>query len=219
MKEVNKYITYILLVIFTMLTTTFLHAQEEEMQNKPFRSNDTLLVAGIILGGDTLPFRYLTVVDFYGSLDPQQAAELRRLRYNVIKVYPYALTAAEILQKVDDDLRGIDKRRDQRRYIRETEKALNAQFKDELKNLTVTQGQILVKLINRETGRETYDIIKQLKGGFNARIYQTTAMFFSNNLKKNYDPYGEDSMIEFIVQEIEDHFKGRRRNVAYPSGK
>jgi hypothetical protein len=80
---------------------------------------------------------------------------------------------------------------------------MNDKFKDQLKNLSMTQGQILVKLINRQTGRDCYSVIKEIKGGLNARIYQTAAYFFDNDLKAQYDPYGKDRDIEMIVQEIE----------------
>lgn len=177
------------------------------------RSYDTLIVSAVVVGKDTIPFKYLNVVNIYGEVDAQRLAELKRLRYNVTKVYPYALQAAAILEKVDEDLSKLNKKRDQKKYIKETQDALSSQFKDELKNLTVTQGQILVKLINRETGRKSYDIIRQLKGGLNARMYQTTAFFFSHNLKSQYDPFGEDADIEHIVKEIEPYFKAQRRTI------
>ncbi|HZH87591.1 MAG TPA: DUF4294 domain-containing protein [Chitinophagaceae bacterium] len=203
--------------VFFLLLVQSIYAQSYyQHKTSDKRSFDTLIVSGIVVSGDTLPFRFLNSVPIYGEIDPQRAAELQRLRYNIMKVYPYVLIAADVLQKVDDELITIDKRRDRRRYIKKAEEALSEQFKEELKNLTVTQGQLLVKLINRETGRETYEIIKQLKGGLNARIYQTTAFFFSNNLKNQYDPFGEDADIESIVTEIEQYYKGQRRNVELP---
>lgn len=192
----------------------FHHKSVNAIESPPAgRSYDTLIVSAVVIGGDTLPFKYLNVVDIYGEVDPQRFAELKRLRYNVTKVYPYALKAATILEKVDNDLKTIDKKRDRKAYIKATQNALSEQFKEELKNLTVTQGQILVKLINRETGRQTYEVIRQLRGGLNARMYQTTAFFFSNNLKQQYDPFGEDADIEQIVLDIEPYFKGQRRTI------
>ncbi len=198
----NPKILYLLVLILLFNTAT--QAQRA--------NNDTILVSGRIIGNDTFIFSYLREVEIIGILDPQRKAELDRLRYNVYKVYPYAVTAAAVPQRVDNEIAVRSKRRDRRAYIKATEKELSEQFKGELKNLTMTQGQILVKLINRQTGRETYEIIKQLKGGLNARIYQTTAFFFDNNLKTQYDPYNEDKDIELIVQEIEEqHFLQPRR--------
>lgn len=203
-------------VFFLLVAQSIFAQNSNQHKTSDRRSYDTLIVSGIVISGDTLPFRFLNSVPIYGEIDPQRAAELQRLRYNIMKVYPYVLIAADVLQKVDDELITIDKRRERRRYIKRAEEALSEQFKEELKNLTVTQGQLLVKLINRETGRETYEVIKQLKGGLNARIYQTTAFFFSNNLKNQYDPFGEDADIELIVTEIEPYYKGQRRNVELP---
>ena len=97
-------------------------------------------------------------------------------------------------------------------YKRHKEDELNKKFKGELVNLTMSQGQVLVKLIARQTGKPCYQIIKDLKGGLNARIWQTVAILFDNNLKNNYDPMGEDEAVESIVLEIErsGHFEMKR---------
>jgi hypothetical protein len=94
-------------------------------------------------------------------------------------------------------------------YKQHKENELNKKFKGELENLTMSQGQVLVKLIARQTGKPCYQIIKDLKGGFNARIWQTVAILFDNNLKNNYEPLGEDEAMESIVLEIErrGHFE------------
>lgn len=178
--------------------------------------NDTILLGGVVLGRDTLGVIYLPEVDIYGQMSPERRAELHKLRYNVYKVYPYAITAAYVLQKVDNELAKQKKKKDRKTYIKEVEKEMNLRFKDELKNLTITQGKILVKLINRETGRDCYDIIKEIKGGLNARIYQTTAFFFDNNLKRQYDPFNEDKDIEMIVQEIEAKHYVQPQRLALP---
>lgn len=160
-------------------------------------------MGGIVVGTDTFPLGYIPMVFIEGELDPAEKARLANLRYNVAKVYPYAVTAAYILQQVDEKMKATRKKHDRKAYIKATQKALNEKFKDELKNLSITQGKILVKLINRETGRDCYDVIRELKGGLNARIFQTMAFLFDNNLKAQYDPYGADKDIEMIVQEIE----------------
>jgi hypothetical protein len=83
---------------------------------------------------------------------------------------------------------------------------LNKRFKGELENLTITQGQILVKLINRQTGKNCYHIIRELKGGFSAVIWQSVAVLFSNSLKREYDPYERDKDVEAIVAELEANY-------------
>ncbi len=108
-----------------------------------------------------------------------------------------------MLNSVDKEMAIRTKKKDRKAYLKQVEKEMNGKFKNELKDLSMTQGQILVKLINRETGRDCYSVIKELKGGLNARIYQTAAFFFNNDLKRQYDPYNKDKDIEMIVQEIE----------------
>lgn len=166
--------------------------------------NDTILLGGIQVGAEVYGMIFIPDVEITASyIDPKRREEMRRLRYNVYKVYPYAITAAFILDKVDKETAARTKRRDRKQYLKKVEEEMNAKFKDELKNLSMTQGQILVKLINRQTGRDCYSVIKEIKGGFNARIYQTAAFFFDNDLKAQYDPYNKDKDIEMIVQEIE----------------
>lgn len=166
--------------------------------------NDTILLGGIQVGNEIFGMIFIDEVEITGQFtDPKRKEELRRLRYNVYKVYPYAITAAFILDKVDKEMAVRTKKKDRKQYLKQVEKEMNAKFKDELKNLSMTQGQILVKLINRQTGRDCYSVIKEIKGGLNARIYQTAAFFFDNDLKAQYDPYQKDKDIEMIVQEIE----------------
>ncbi len=165
---------------------------------------DTILLNGIQVGAQIFPMIYIGEVEILGNYtNPQRKAELSRLRYNVLKVYPYAVTAAYVLNTVDNEMAARRKKRDRKEYLKSIEKEMNNRFKGELKDLSITQGKILVKLINRQTGRDCYSVIKDLKGGLNARIFQTTAFFFDNNLKQQYDPYGQDKDIELIVQEIE----------------
>jgi hypothetical protein len=178
--------------------------------------DDTILLGGLVVNQDTFPIVYLHEVEVTDYMDPQRRADMARLRYNVYKVYPYAITAAYVLNRVDQEMAIRTKRKDRKRFLKEEEKELKERFKGELKNLTITQGKILVKLINRETGRDCYDVIKQLKGGLNARIYQTTAFFFDNNLKEQYDPYGEDKDIEKIVREIESKSYIQHQKLSLP---
>jgi hypothetical protein len=168
------------------------------------QNNDTIVVNAVMENNEKVPIIPLPeVLKSTSYMDPKKAAEMRRLRYNVYKVYPYAITAAYILDKVDRETSSMDKKKDRKAYLKKLENEMNTKFKDELKNLSMTQGKILVKLINRQTGRDCYSVIKEIKGGLNARIYQTAAFFFDNDLKAHYDPYNKDKDIELIVQEIE----------------
>jgi len=162
------------------------------------------VLSAIQIGEERYGMVFLEDVEIAAAyMDPKKRDEMRRLRYNVYKVYPYAVTAAFILDKVDRETATRTKKRDRKEYLKRLEEEMNSRFKDELKNLSMTQGQILVKLINRQTGRDCYSVIEEIKGGLNARIYQTAAFFFKNDLKAQYDPYNTDKDIETIVQEIE----------------
>jgi len=173
----------------------------------PHAANDTIRLGGIILGSDTLPVVFLDEVEVHARL-PRYLAKRReqmtRLRYNITKVYPYAVAAADVMKDVDVNLdRFGDDKKARKAYLKTIERELNKRWKGELQNLTITQGQILVKLINRQTGKPCFHIIKEMKGGFTATVWQGVAMLFSNNLKREYDPAGDDKEIETIVQDIE----------------
>lgn len=178
-------------------------ASKTQAQGATDVSAHKVLMGGIVIGADTFPLGYIPPVFIVGKIDPARRAYIDNLRYNVTKVYPYAVTAAYVLKNVDEEMGMKKTKRERKAYVKATQKALNDRFKNELKDLTITQGKILVKLINRETGRDCYDVIKEMKGGLNARLSQTMAYFFDNDLKVQYDPYGEDRDIEMIVQEIE----------------
>jgi hypothetical protein len=132
-----------------------------------------------------------------------------RLRRDIYVVYPYAITAAAILRGVDSTMDAVERRRDRRKYLRAIDKQLDVAFKKPLKNLTIDQGHVLVKLINRQTGRNCYSIIKELKSGFSATIWQSVGLMFNNNLKEDYDPTGDDREMEAMVQILEAsaHYK------------
>jgi hypothetical protein len=174
-------------------------------------ANDTIRLGGVVTEqGDTLAMVFLPDILKTAPMPrhiARQRVEWNRLRYNVYKVYPYAVIAASVLKDVDANLAKCADKQARKAYLKTVEKELNKRFKGELEELTITQGQILVKLISRQTGRNCYGIIKEVKGGFSAVVWQSVALLFSNNLKREYDPYDRDKDIEAVVQEIES---GRR---------
>ena len=97
----------------------------------------------------------------------------------------------------------MPEKEDRKAYIKTREKELRKEFTEPLTNLSIYQGKVLMKLINRQTGNNCYEIIKEYKGGVTARVYQTVAFFFSTSLKQPYDAHGDDKEIESIVQEVE----------------
>ncbi|SFD50702.1 protein of unknown function [Chitinophaga sp. CF118] len=172
---------------------------------------DSIPVSAIVMDGDTIPsitLRLVEVVDKLPKKFRKQREQWTRLRNAVYVTYPYAKAAARILKDVNSRLATIHDKRERKAYLSTIEKQMKAQFGDKLENLSVYQGKVLMKLINRETGENCYEIIKELKGGFSARVWQTVAFFFGGNLKSEYDR-DEDKDIEAIVQEIE-MYRGSR---------
>jgi uncharacterized protein DUF4294 len=124
------------------------------------------------------------------------------LRRKTIKVYPYAKMAAERLSELNDSLSDIKKKRHRKRYTKEVQKYIEGEFSDELKKMTRTEGQILIKLIYRQTGKTAFGLVKELRSGWRAFWYSTTAKMFKISLKEEFKPelVQEDYLIEDILQ-------------------
>ncbi|MBE7169682.1 MAG: DUF4294 domain-containing protein [Williamsia sp.] len=191
-------LTYGLIVIGTTA-----HAQQQSSRYGP---NDTLRVPYIVYQGDTISARELETYYVTAEAPPAMKARLRewtRLRNAVYVTYPYARKAGAILNDINAHLAGIKESGQRKAYIKSREGELKKEFTEPLTNLSIYQGKILMKLINRQTGNNCYEIIKEYKGGLTARLYQTVAFFFSTSLKQPYDAAGEDQQIEMIVKEVE----------------
>jgi len=130
----------------------------------------------------------------------------RRLVRNVKKAYPYAKIADRELKELDEQLAMLNSEKEQKEYINMAEKKIMDKFENQVKKLTISQGIILVKLIDRETGHTSYEVLQDLKGNVTAFFWQGIARIFGNNLKAEYDPDGEDANIEDIVRGIEMGF-------------
>jgi hypothetical protein len=167
--------------------------------------NDTLLVPVIIYNGDTLPFRELDYVIVSAKMTEAQRQAFRkwtRLRNAVYVTYPYARQASYIINEINFNLGRIHEKKKRQQYIKSKEAELKKKFADPLTKLSVYQGKVLMKLINRETNNSCYNIIKEYKGGFSARFWQTVAWIVGSSLKQDYDPAGPDAEMETIVKEV-----------------
>ncbi|MBC7887843.1 MAG: DUF4294 domain-containing protein [Ferruginibacter sp.] len=168
--------------------------------------NDTILSYAVIYNGDTIEAKTLPALGLYSRLTAKQMsdrAKWTRLRNAVYVTYPYAKRAGTVMNDMNAQLVKIDSKDARKKYIQSREKELKKEFTDPLTNLSIYQGRVLMKLINRETGNNCYDIIKEYKGSFTARFYQTVAFFFSSSLKQPYDKSGDDAEMEKIVQEVQ----------------
>lgn len=185
------------LTLLALLTWPAAWAQEKDT---------TDFMIGIVESGDTLIHKNIKEV----WVMPPREFESRRQkrRYNryvqkVKKVLPYAKEAGRLLQKYEPAYFALEEQSDRRQLMKNLEDELLAQYKDELKKMSLSEGRILLKLIDRETSRTSYKLLKDFRGGFSAFFWQGIARLFGSDLKAEYDPEGEDKMLEEIVTLVE----------------
>ncbi|HRE52334.1 MAG TPA: DUF4294 domain-containing protein [Flavitalea sp.] len=171
--------------------------------------NDTIPVPSAVHDGEWIPvdnLEWVWVSARYPKHLLKKKQEWTRLRNAVYVTYPYARKAAFVINDINRKLADMPDKSEQRKYIRSREKELKKEFADPLKELSVYQGKVLMKLINRQTGNNCYEIIKEYKGGLNAGMWQTVAFIFGSSLKQDYNPRHTDQQIELIVMELERMF-------------
>ncbi len=159
-----------------------------------------------ILNGDTLPYIELPTFRYYAPrvfANRFEKAKYMRLVRNVKRVYPYARLAGLKFEEYSEELSHLETDAQRRKKAKEIEKEIKREFEGELKRLTISQGHILIKLIDRETRYTSYDVLKDFRGSFSAVFWQSFGRLFGYNLKSEYDPHEEDKLIEEIVQRIE----------------
>tara|TARA_B100001971_G_C18021314_1_gene447545 strand:- start:213 stop:797 length:585 start_codon:yes stop_codon:yes gene_type:complete len=167
---------------------------------------EPITVQAIVVGSDTIPIIRLNEVEIYSFKIPKTRKakkKLTRLVKNVKKVYPWARLAGIQLRKYDNLLSQAKNDKERRKIMKEAEKEINKKYGGSLKKLTFSQGKILIKLIDRETGNTSYSLVQVLRGNFTAFFYQAFARIWGYNLKVKYDPNGADKNIETIVRMIE----------------
>lgn len=179
-------------------------------RSRKWGPNDTIYVDAVWYNREMLSYKEEEMV-WVSNLSPQKLEKYKqewtRLRNAVYVTYPYARVAGATINDINAQSASLSKK-DRKQYIKSREKELRKQFTEPLSNLSVYQGKVLMKLINRQTGNNCYNLIKEYKGGFTARVYQTVAFFFGSNLKQPYDPKGDDRVIESIVMEVERMYHG-----------
>ncbi|NJB35904.1 DUF4294 domain-containing protein [Croceivirga sp. JEA036] len=187
-----------LVPIIALFYGMFLFAQQKEIDSTEYY---------VRMQGDTTWLGTIALDDVYifGKLkfdDKKERLRYYILRRKTIKVYPYAKLAAERLVELNDSLGKITKKRHKKKYTKEVQKYIEGEFSAELKKLTRTEGQILVKLIHRQTGSTAFDLVKELRNGWRAFWYNTTASAFNISLKEEFIPEErhEDYLIEDILQ-------------------
>jgi hypothetical protein len=172
----------------------------------PTGPNDTIPVAVYKNGMDTdsFPLHWDENVVVQARLTPEakkKIEERERLQRWVADLYPMAIKAADKVNEIRLQKTAIEKRKDKKKFVKSVEKELKEEFLEKIKNMYIGRGKVLVKLINRETGSTCYDIIKEMKSGANARLWQTVISLYDGDLKATYDPEGEDYQLEIIVKQ------------------
>lgn len=167
----------------------------------------TYLIQNVERNGEILPeieIKEVTVVPRpTREASRSEYRKYERMIYNIKKVYPYALIVRRKLDEVNSTMTGMKSDKERREYIKKFEKDIFKEFQGDISRLTITQGKILIKLIDRETQNTSFDLIREYRGKFTAAFWQGIARIFGTNLKDEYDPYGNDALMEIIIGEIE----------------
>ena len=155
-------------------------------------------------GTDTIYYDSITASKVYSRLPKQKGKEWRkyyRLVHNFSKAYPYALVAKKIVMQADSTIESENMKWIKKgRYVDDIQAELFDTFEKPLRKMTISQGMLLMKLIDREVGKSSYNIIKDYKNGLTAGFWQGVAKLFGSDLKKPYDPEGEDANVEELVK-------------------
>jgi len=166
------------------------------------------IIAYRVENGDTMYYASIPELIIRTPRKFRNAADERqfwRLVANVKRVYPYAQFAGIKMHELNEHYLSINSDRERREYSRKVEEELKAEFEGELRKLSITQGRILMRLVDRETGHTTYEIVRDFRGSVQVVFWQALARVFGHNLRTNYDPSsGEDRMIELIIREIDE---------------
>lgn len=177
--------------------------------NPRWGPNDTIIVPIYVLAGDTLPSGLMEYVFVDAPMPPamrKRYSKWTRLRNAVYVTYPYAKRAGLIINDINGQMANMSGGQ-RKKYLESREKELKKEFTEPLTKLSVYQGRVLMKLINRQTGNNCYELIKEYRGGFSARFWQTVAFFFGSSLKQPYNAVTEDKEIELIVREVEQLYR------------
>ncbi len=209
-KQSNMRVLFLLML--QILNCLYSSAQKSKLKvGSPEAANNAdtavkyILDPGDLSGSDTTPTINLNDVTIVSFKTKEDWMMYYKYKSRIRKVLPYVKIAKQLYAELQEE-KSTSKKREYRHYRKDLEKEMRAKFEKELKDLNTGQGEMLFKLINRETGNNAYEIIKQVKGGFNAWIMQQLARRWGYNLKDKYDPK-QEKMIEMIIKELGAEYK------------
>lgn len=199
----------VLVCVFVAVCLFPLFGMGQQLIMPQYGSGDPVMVdhyqTNTLETGEIIPIFPIETVYVYATRLWKTEEERRNyllMRRHVMRVLPYAIYAQRRYEQLDEDLSVAKNRREERRLIKECEQEIKHKINTEVKNLSITQGKILLKLIERQTGNTSYEMVKDMKGGVTAVLYQGVAKIFGHNLKSSFDPE-EDQLIEGIINEFE----------------
>lgn len=185
----------VVVFLFVIMPKTF--AQQDSVKKK-----HTYKIGYEIVDGDTLPIYLFDDFHFRALQSEEEQKAYKKLVRDIKKALPYAKLAAFRLQMMEDNLSLLKTEKARKKYIKDCEVAIKKEFMDDLKNLTITQGKLLLKLIHRETGKTTWDILKNYRGGLESIFWQSMAKTYGADTKDTFDPV-LDYQIESIIKRLE----------------
>ena len=205
-----KLIKFLLFFLFiTLSTNAQVMPQDTTKMGYKLEDDESIL-------NDTIQLPEVLI--YKGKMDPEERKQFLILQSRVYKTYPYAKLASERLSNLNKGMANLKTNKEKKRYFKIVESYLSNEFEAKLKKLSRKQGQILVKLIHRQTGTTTYELVKNLKSGWKAFWSNTAASMFDINLKTKYEPYdvNEDYLIETILVRAFDSGRLQNQNPAKP---
>ncbi len=190
-------------MVYSFFWVDILCAQNTPLDSTKRDTTSVVKVGYQIEGNDTIAVYLQKKFNYKGETVTKEEKEaFLHLAYDVKKALPYAKLAAFRLQLMEDNLNLMTSEREKKKYVKACEKAIKKQFMDDLKNMTISQGKILLKLIHRETGKSTWEILNNYRGGLETLFWQAMAKTYNANMKDTYDPV-VDYKIEEIIKTLE----------------
>jgi len=189
-------------IFFIILFCQSMFAQEV----KPKKADTLNILPATTIDGKTMPQLTLEEVEVFAHptfTKKRYARRYGRLVKNVKKVYPYAKFIKLELDQINGHLIVLEDEREKKKYLKQVQKDIVAEFESDVRKMTFSQGKILIKLVDRETGETSYEWLKEMRGDLFAGFWQTVARIFGNDLKAEFDATGEDRQIEQIVRMID----------------
>jgi hypothetical protein len=199
-----RFLFAFLVILFSV---TDLSGQKDTlMQKRDTLSGRVYLIQKVDRDGVSMPeveIKEVTVLARPKYVKRGDYRKYDRLIYNIKRVYPYARMVRIKMNQINEEMNKIPDEKERKNYIKNVEKDVFAEYTDDIQSMNLTQGRLLIKLIDRETQNSSYTLIRDYRGKLAAAFWQGIARIFGTNLKEEYDPYGDDVMIEYIILQID----------------